>query len=82
MAASFIFANCIGCKENMPNQSAHMHFGGGCLSNEHDEHDEHKENSKEPKKTKPKATNTTKIETKLPPPPSQQTKRANVLHHH
>ena len=68
-----IYANCFGCKENLPNQSAHMHFGGGCLY-EYEEEKEEKEEKELNKIEKKKLTTT------LPKLP-KTTKTTNGIHH-
>ena len=76
-SASHIFPNCIGCKENMPNQHAHMHFGGGCLyqGDDDDEEEEELKLNQVTAKAKAKSDKKTKKSTTKP------NGRANNDHH-
>jgi hypothetical protein len=73
MAASSIYANCFGCKENLPNQSAHMHFGGGCLYEYKEDEDKDEEKSNKIEKKTPGQQHTK-------PKPKQKSK-SNGTHH-
>lgn len=75
-SASHIFPNCIGCKENIPNQHAHMHFGGGCLyQGDDDEEEEELKLNQVTAKAKAKSDKKTKKSTTKP------NGRANNDHH-